>query len=295
MMEKVLRNRISILFFILPALLIYTAIVFVPIVSSVYFSFFRWDVISPMKFIGLDNYTRMFTQDNVFGVGVRNMLLLLAVSLALQLGLGFVLAVFLSGRLRGKEWFKNVFFAPAVISSVAVGMMWTFIYDPSMGIINALLQAAGLEAWARPWLSEPKTAMWAIAIVTSWQFVGYTMILFIAAIQNISADIFEAARIDGATGWKVVKHITLPLVKPITKVNTILISIGSLKFFDLIFVMTGGGPANRTQVLASYLYYRSFDQSEYGYGDAMAVVLLVMCLVVTVIINKLFRMTDQEN
>ncbi|WP_019636991.1 carbohydrate ABC transporter permease [Paenibacillus fonticola] len=293
-MEKVLRSRTAILFFILPALLVYTAIVFIPIVSSIYFSFFKWDVVSPMKFIGIDNYIRMFTQDSVFGTSVRNMLLLLAVSLVLQLGMGFVLAVVLSGRLRGKEWFKNVFFMPAVISSVAVGMMWTFIYDPSMGILNELLRAVGLESWTRQWLSDPKTAMWAISIVTSWQFVGYTMILFIAAIQNISADIFEAARIDGATGWKIIKHITIPLVKPITQVNTILISIGSLKFFDLIFVMTGGGPANRTQVIASYLYYRSFNSFEYGYGDAMAVILLMMCLIVTLIINKLFSITNRD-
>lgn len=237
----------------------------------------------------------MFTQDTVFGISVRNMFLLLIVSLVLQLVGGFLLAVALTGKLRGSEWFKNVFFMPAVISSVAVGMMWTFIYDPSMGIINTLLEMVGLESWQHDWLSERGTAIWAVAIVASWQFVGYTMILFIAAIQNISNDIFEAARIDGATGWRMVRHITIPLVKPIIQVNTILISIGSLKFFDLIFVMTGGGPANRTQVLASYLYNRSFDQQEYGYGDAMAVVLLVMCLIITVIINRIFRVSDLKS
>ncbi|ODP27227.1 putative ABC transporter permease protein YesP [Paenibacillus nuruki] len=293
-MERMLRNKSAIILFLLPALLLYTAIVFIPIVASIYFSFFKWDVISPMKFIGMDNYTRMFTRDSVFFTSIKNMMILLFVSLVIQQGLGFLLAILITGSIKGKEWFKNIFFFPAVISSVAVGMMWSFIYNPEIGMLNKLLDVLGMSSLANDWLSQPDTAMWAVSFVVGWQYLGYTMILYIAAIQNIPAHIFESARIDGAVGWKVVWHMTIPLVQPIMKVTTILITIGSLKFFDLVFVMTGGGPANQTQVLASYLYGRSFRQFEYGYGDALSVILLLMCLVATVLINMIFRKSSIE-
>lgn len=293
-MERMLRNKSAIIIFLLPALLLYTAIVFIPIVASIYFSFFKWDVINPMKFIGVDNYIRMFTRDAVFMTSIKNMMILLFVSLVIQQGLGFLLAILITGSIKGKEWFKNIFFFPAVISSVAVGMMWSFIYNPEIGMLNKLLEVMGLSSLTNDWLSQPDTAMWAVSFVVGWQYLGYTMILYIAAIQNIPAHIFESARIDGAVGWKMVWHMTIPLVQPIMKVTTILITIGSLKFFDLVFVMTGGGPANKTQVFASYLYGRSFRQFEYGYGDALSVILLLMCLAATVLINMLFRKSSVE-
>jgi raffinose/stachyose/melibiose transport system permease protein len=294
LMDKMLRKGSTVAFFISPALILYSAIVFLPILASVYFSFFEWDILSPPEFTGFGNYIRMVTDDDVFFPAIWNMLFLLGTSLVFQLTLGFFLAVLLTGKVIGKEFYKNVFFMPAVLSSVAVGMMWTFIYDPKIGIINTLLHAVGLDSLERLWLSNPHTAMWAISVVVSWQFVGNYMVLFIAAIKNISEEILEAACLDGAIGWKLVWYITIPLVKPIIKVCIIMISVGSLKFFDLIFVMTGGGPANATEVLASHLYKRSFQQLEYGYGDALSVVLMVLCLIVTVLINKFVKTSDFE-
>ncbi|MDQ0878182.1 raffinose/stachyose/melibiose transport system permease protein [Paenibacillus sp. V4I3] len=294
-MDKMLRKGSTIAFFITPALFLYSAIVFIPIIASIYLSFFDWDVLNPMKFIGLDNYTRMFSDDDVFFVTIRNVLFLLVTSLVIQLPFGFFLALILTGNVRGKDFFKLVFIMPAFLSSVAVGMMWTFIYHPQIGIINNLLDWLGLDSLKHLWLSEPKTVMWAVTAVVSWQFIGYTMILFIAAIQNISEEIFEAARLEGAIGWKLVWHITMPLLKPIIKVNTILISIGSLRFFDLVYVMTGGGPANVSQTLVGYLQKRSFGQLEYGYGNSLAVILLVMCLIVTFVINKIISTKDIED
>ncbi len=294
-MDKMLRKGSTIAFFITPALFLYSAIVFIPIIASIYLSFFDWDVLNPMKFIGLDNYTRMFSDDDIFFITIRNVLFLLVTSLVIQLPFGFFLALILTGNVRGKDFFKLVFIMPAFLSSVAVGMMWTFIYHPQIGIINNLLDWLGLDSLKHLWLSEPKTVMWAVTVVVSWQFIGYTMILFIAAIQNISEEIFEAARLEGAIGWKLVWHITMPLLKPIIKVNTILISIGSLRFFDLIYVMTGGGPANVSQTLVGYLQKRSFGQLEYGYGNSLAVILLVMCLIVTFAINQLIPTKDIED
>jgi len=160
----------------------------------------------------------------------------------------------------------GLFFSPAVISSVAVGLMWSFIFHPTIGLLNQLLHFAGLESLARQWLLDPKTALWAIAFVTSWQYAGYSMVLFLAGIQNIPPNIFESAKIDGAGPLAVIRHITLPMIKPIIKVNTILITVGSLKFFDLVYAMTGGRPVHRTEVLASHIYTRSFQYFEYGYG-----------------------------
>ena len=294
-MDKMLRKGSTIAFFITPALFLYSAIVFIPIIASIYLSFFDWDVLNPMKFIGLDNYTRMFSDDDIFFITIRNVLFLLVTSLVIQLPFGFFLALILTGNVRGKDFFKLVFIMPAFLSSVAVGMMWTFIYHPQIGIINNLLDWLGLDSLKHLWLSEPKTVMWAVTAVVSWQFIGYTMILFIAAIQNISEEIFEAARLEGAIGWKLVWHITMPLLKPIIKVNTILISIGSLRFFDLVYVMTGGGPANVSQTLVGYLQKRSFGQLEYGYGNSLAVILLVMCLIVTFAINQLIPTKDIED
>lgn len=289
-----MRSRTSILFFMTPAFLLYTAIVFIPILASVYYSFFKWDVLSPPKFIGLDNFIRMFTKDDIFVTSVKNMLFLTVTSIVLQQFFGFLLAVFITSKIKGKEFFKNVFFYPAVIASVAVGLMWTFIYDPKFGLLNGFLRLIGLESLQRQWLFEQSTAMWAITLVVCWQYIGYTMILYVAAIQNIPRDIFESARIDGAVGWRLIRYMTIPLVKPIIKVNMILITVGSLKFFDLVYAMTRGGPAHSTSVLAMHMYNRSFRQYEYGYGDALAVVLLIMCLVATLVINLLFRKADTE-
>lgn len=174
-MERVLRNKAAILFFLLPALVLYTAIVFVPILASVYYSFFQWDVISPKKYIGFDNYVRMFTRDDIFITSIKNMVILLLVSLVLQQVLGFLLALFITGRIRGKEWFKNIFFFPAVISTAAVGMMWSFIYKPDIGLINSFLGLIGLDSWKHQWLFDPSTAMWAVSFVVSWQYIGYTI------------------------------------------------------------------------------------------------------------------------
>jgi len=291
-MEGMLRNKKMILLFVGPALLMYLLILFVPIVSSIYYSFFKWNLVSPMKFIGLDNYIRMFTWDDVFPITIRNVLVIIFVSVTFQQAFGFFLAVILTGKIKGRNFFKNIIFMPAVFSSVAVGLMWTFIYNPQIGIVNTILRAIGLDNLAKSWLIEPKIAIWAIGVVAIWQYTGYSMILYSAAILNIPNSINESASIDGATSWKRIRYITLPLVKPIIRINIVLACIGSLKFFDLIYVMTGGGPSRATEVLASYIYSRAFTQFQYGYGSALSIVLLIICLAITAIIYKLFKVED---
>lgn len=293
-MNALTRDRKTIALFLLPALGLYVALVVFSILSAFYYSFFSWDALSPKTFVGLKNFIRMFTIDDVFLLSLRNVLFILVFSVVFQQIVGFLWAVLLSGKLRGKNVYRNLFFSPAVISSVAVGLMWSFIFHPTIGLLNQLLHFAGLESLARQWLLDPKTALWAIAFVTSWQYAGYSMVLFLAGIQNIPPNIFESAKIDGAGPLAVIRHITLPMIKPIIKVNTILITVGSLKFFDLVYAMTGGGPVHRTEVLASHIYTRSFQYFEYGYGNALSIILLLICLLCTVVINMAFVTEELE-
>jgi raffinose/stachyose/melibiose transport system permease protein len=292
-MNAILRNKKTIILFLLPALSLYVVLVMYSIINAFYYSLFSWNALSPKVFIGLKNYIRMLN-DETFLLSLGNVLFILLFSVIFQQLAGFLWAVLLTGKTVGKNLYRNIFFAPAVISSVAVGLMWTFIFHPNLGLVNSLLDFIGLDSWTRPWLQDKITALWAISFVTSWQYAGYSMILFIAAIQNIPSSIFESARIDGANAFGIIRHITLPLIKPMIKVNTIIICIGSLKFFDLVYSMTGGGPVHRTEVLASYIYTRSFQFFEYGYGNALSIILLTVCLFFTVVINKIFKTENLE-
>lgn len=291
-MELMLKNKKTILAFLLPALLIYIAIVIAPIVNSVYYSVFKWNIVDVKQFVGLKNYILLFTQDDIFKTGIKNTFLLMALSLVVQIPLAILLAIALSGKLKGKRYFKTVFFFPNILSSVAVGLLWTFIYNPDFGIVNKVLAGIGLESMARLWLAEESTVLPSIIVTICWQFVGYHMILYLAAIENIPSSMNEAALIDGAGTWKMIRYITLPLIKPIIGIDAVLIATGSLRFFDLIYVMSNGGPNHASEVMASYMYIKSFRDMQYGYGSSISVILLVLCLGITFLFNRIFKTED---
>ncbi|MCX7711773.1 MAG: sugar ABC transporter permease [Clostridia bacterium] len=288
-MELMLRNKKTILAFLLPGLLIYLGVVIVPIVNTAYLSVFKWNVLGAKKFLGLENYIQLFTQDDVFRTGLKNTFLLMGLSLVIQIPLAIMLAIALSGKIKGKKYFKNVIFFPNILSSVAVGLLWTFIYNPEFGIINKVLSAVGLESLTRLWLAEEQTVLPSIIITICWQFVGYHMILYLAAIENIPSSMNEAAVIDGADSWRTIRYITLPLIKPIIGIDAVLMATGALRYFDLIYIMSNGGPNHASEVIASYMYYKSFRDMQYGYGSAISLVLLVLCLGVAFILNKAFK------
>ncbi len=291
-MELMLRNKKTILTFLLPGFLIYIGVVIVPIVNTLYLSVFKWNILEKKRFLGLDNYIRLFTQDDVFRTGLKNTFLLMGWSLVIQIPLAIGLAIALSGKIKGKKYFKTVFFFPNVLASVAVGLLWSFIYNPDFGIVNKLLTSVGLENLTRIWLGEEQTVLPAIIVTICWQFVGYHMILFLAAVENIPASMNEAAVIDGANSWKMIRYITLPLIKPIIAIDSVLMATGALRYFDLIYVMSNGGPNHASEVIASYMYYKSFRDMQYGYGSAISVILLVLCLGVSYILNKAFKTED---
>lgn len=293
-MEFMRRNKKTILSFILPALIIYIGIVMIPIVNSVYYSFFRWNILDTQKFTGLNNFINLFTKDAIFIKSMKNTFLLMFWSLVIQTPLAILLAIAISNRIKGKRYFKTVFFLPNILSSVAIGLLWTFVYNPEFGIINRFLPYVGLGRFTRLWLADEKTVMGSVIATICWQFVGYHMIIYLAAIENIPQDLKEAALIDGVSQGKMILYIILPLIKPIIGIDTVLMATGSLRFFDLIYVMTNGGPNHASEVIASYMYYKSFRDYQYGYGSAISVVLLALCLIITFFLKKIFQSEEIE-
>jgi raffinose/stachyose/melibiose transport system permease protein len=264
--------------FILPALAIYLVFVFWPVIQSIYFSFFDWNGLGKeMKFAGLGNYVTMFTKDEVFRLSLRNSIVATVV-LALAptaLGLGFA-ALF--SNLRGGGFYRSAIFLPYLVSMVAVGTIWSWIYNPRIDVPGLLLQAVGLEGWMHDWLGERGTAFAAAMVPGIWRFTGFAIVIFYAAIQTIPVDLYEAALVDGATAWQSFWRITLPLVRQAMIIVVVWMTMDALKLFDMIFVLTRGNPNHATEVLATWMFAETFRHYKMGYGAAMAVVLFVLIL-----------------
>lgn len=294
-MEKILRDKKAICIFIAPAFLLFTLVMFIPICQSVYYSLCEYDALSAPKFVGLENYIKIFTKDKTMGIAVKNSLFFMIFSVVTQLIFGLILAGLLTNIKKGRNFFKNVYYLPCVLSSAALGLLWMFVFTPKLGI-NQILAEFGIEGPL--WLMETEgfiiLPMWVIAFVALWQYVGQSMMLYMAQISGISTELYEASYIDGCTKAKSFRYITLPLIRPMMATAMSLNAIGSLKFFDLIFNMTEGGPNHMTEVLATHLYTQGFKYFKYGYASAIGVVLLVICLIVTFIINKFVKIDNYE-
>lgn len=294
-MDSVLKNKKYILIFVLPAVIIYIFMIFIPCINSIYVSLFKWNMAGARVFKGLGNYRILFTSDHIFQRALLDTIILMFAALLAHMPVAVSLAWVLSGNIRGKKFFRTVYFMPSVLCSSAVGFLWTFIYNSQFGIVNNVLRAIGLSSWTREWLGDEKTVLWAVIIVVMWQYVGYHMVLYLAAILGIDHSLYESAKIDGATGIQVFFKITLPIIKPILRIDGILITTGALKYFDLIYVMTNGGPNHSSEVLASHMYMQAFRVMKYGYGSAISVVMLVLCLGVTAFFTFAFKTEKLEN
>ena len=294
-MDKMLRNKKSLLVFMLPAFLLFTLVLFVPIVQSVYYSFCDYKGMTDPVFIGFDNYTALLS-DKTFGIALKNSMFFLIFSCVSQLILGLFYAVLLTNIRRGRNLFKNIIYLPCVLSSAALGLLWMFIFSPKLGI-NQILESWGVTD-PPLWLMDTKgfitLPMWMIAFVALWQYVGQSMMLYMAQISGINKSLYEASYIDGCTKIQSFRYITLPLIRPMVATAMSLNAIGSLKFFDLIFNMTEGGPNHKSEVLATHLYQQGFKYFKYGYASAIGVVLLVLCLAVTLFINKVVKTENYE-
>ena len=266
--------------FLLPTLIAISLFIIWPIIDSFRLSLFKWNGVDPVKlWIGAENWSRLL-QDGVFWRAVRNNFVIVLLSILVQVPVGMVLAVLLDSGGKRFRIFKITYFLPMLMSTVAIGILFKYLYDPYFGLINATLEAVGLKDLTQQWLSEPKIALYSVIAVICWQYIPFYMLLFLAALGGIPAELREAALIDGATENKYFWKIALPLMRGTIITASTLSLIGSLKYFDLIWVMTEGGPVNSTELMATYMVKKTFQSFEVGYGATVASALFIIVMVV---------------
>ncbi len=289
-MKKLYSNKWQILIFLLPALILFCGVLIAPIGASAYYSFFDWNGFGEKLWVGFSNYKELFTSDEIsFLKALCNSLLLAALSVFLQLPLALALALTLGKKIRGERAFLSVYFMPVLISTVVIGQLWLKIYNPSYGILNVFLRSVGLDSWAKTWLGTKETALGAVFVPTLWQYVGYHMLLLYAGVKSVPPELREAAMLDGASDGQVNRYIVLPYIKPIIRISVIFAVTGSLKSFDLIYVLTNGGPLHATEVPSTLMINMLFLRNRYGMGSTIAVLLIVLCFGFALLINAVFR------
>lgn len=294
-MEKVFRDRRAIAIFVLPAFLVFSSVVVLPIVFSGYYSLLDWNGAGKATYIGFANYVEMFTNPSTYFVkGIVNSAILVGLSVFVQLPLALGLALVISRGIKLEGLFRNVYFIPVIISTTVIGQLWMKIYHPNNGMLNVLLQSIGLAGWKRSWLADPVLSLGAAFFVLIWQYIGYHMLLLYSAIKAIPSSLYEAAEIDGCTKSQLNRHISIPLILPMIKVCATFALIGSLKTFDLIYVLTKGGPIHATEVPTTLMFANIFLNYRYGMGSSMAIFILLECLLLTVLVQRLFKVEDLE-
>jgi len=256
--------------------------VYYPVVENIRLSFYSWDAFSPTPiFVGLDNYATAIG-DSVFWTALMNNTFYAIVSLVFQVGFALVLAAILEEvvhqRLRG--WLRTIYFIPAAISITVSGILFSFLYNPQIGLLNRFLDLVGLESWQHAWLGEEGTAIWSIIAMSQWQSIGYTAVLFVVAIQRIPRELYDAARCDGAGLIRTFRTITVPMVREMTTLLIILTISGAFLVFNEVMVMTAGGPDNSSQVLGTWLYKKAFSEDDMGYAAAIATVIFVITFLI---------------
>lgn len=287
-MHTLNQKKWAILFGMLPALLIYSVFSVLPIFNSFYYSFMDWDGLGAMSYIGLDNFREILAEP-IFWQSAYNNLLVLLASVFGQVPIALFVALLITSKIKGRKFFRSVGFLPVVISTVIISLVWNMVFNYDIGMINQLLRILGLDHLAQNWLGDPTTAMYAVCFTVIWQYIGLYLIIFLAALQNISGEIIEAAEIDGATGLQKTWHITLPMLKPTILVSVMLCISGSLKTFDLIYVMTHGGPYHATEVMALYMYNETFSSLRYGYGSAVSLLIFIFSFALILVVNALLK------
>ncbi len=282
-------NKFIITLYVLPALILILFLIYIPIVLTGYYGLMDWNGIGKMKFIGLENYIEL-VQDKKFWKSTWHSLLLGIFSTVSLVGY-LILSLILASKIKGANFLRKIYLIPMLLSSVAIGQLWAKIFDPTNGMINRLLIMLGV---GNPplWLADSNIVLYALFIPIVWQYAGFYIIIFYAALKNVPEELIEAAKIDGANPIQIAYKIKIPLITGVIKVMVILAIVGSLKYFDLIFVLTGGGPNGASEVMASYMYTEAFSKYNFGYGSAIGFGLLVICLIMTWLIQKLLSSKD---
>lgn len=266
------RNKVIL---ILPALLLYLAYIIAPIFIAAYYSFTKFSGIGQPQFVGISNYLRLF-KDPIFIIALKNTIIVLLVTILILIPGAFLLSLLINRNMKGLTLVRAINYAPSIIAPIMVGLIWVFILDPKIGLINVLLDKAGLSSLALEWIGGDKLTPFSVAIVQSWQSLGYIATIFLAGLTLIPEELYEAADIDGATGFQKVVNITIPMLNETFKMNLILVITLVFKIFETVLQLTNGGPNHLSEVLVTYMYGMTFTSGEYGYGMSIAVMTLLV-------------------
>lgn len=275
--------RIQAAILLAPAMLIYAIFALYPMLNVVVLSFQKWNGLDPQRpFVGLANYQYIVTQDPVFWVAFRNTVIWTIMCVIFPPMVGLLLALSLNQKLFARNTFRAIFYLPVIIAPIAVATMWKWMYDPFFGLFTEILTSMGLQDWIQDWLGDKDIALYSVFVAFLWQSVGFSMVLFLAGLQNVSQTLVEAARIDGAGRWNIFRYVTLPALRTTLTIVLVLSLISSLKAFDIVYGLTGGGPAQSTQMLALWAFTQAMQIFDFGRGAAISVVLLLITIIVVI-------------
>jgi raffinose/stachyose/melibiose transport system permease protein len=274
-------------------LVLFVGFVLIPIGVAAYYSLYSWNGFGPLtNFVGLDNYVDALSGD-VFRSAIGHNLIIVALTIVVQLPLSIGLALLLNRRLRGRTFLRMVVFAPYVLSEAVTAVIWLLILQPG-GFVDEVLRGVGLGWFVRQWLADPKIVLYTLFVVITWKYIGFGVILLLAGLQGIPAELREAAALDGASPWQATRHVVLPLLGPTIRVWIFLAVIGSLQLFDLVWIMTLGGPANASTTMVSYLTDHGFKRYEFGFGSAVAVILFIICFTFALLYQRFALRRDTD-
>jgi raffinose/stachyose/melibiose transport system permease protein len=277
-------------FLVAPAFLIFSVAILGPILATFGLSLTDWDGFNTPTFVGLDNFNRAF-DDNIYMASYWHAGVYILVTLILEVLIGLLLAGLVSAK-RNSTFYRVAFFTPVMLPLVVISVLWSFLLNPDLGILNRLLDQFGLESWKRIWLGDQSTALLSLSVISGWIYAGFFMAIFYAGFQRIPSTIIESARLDGASEWKLITQIKIPMVRNLTEVAILLCFIGGIQVFDLVFVLTNGGPYETTQFPTTYLVRVVFRDQQMGYGSALAVILTIVVVLIGLIYNKLRTKDD---
>jgi raffinose/stachyose/melibiose transport system permease protein len=288
-----LGKRLELTLLLGPALLVFVGFVLVPIGIAGFYSLFQWNGFGPLDdFIGLDNYVDAFT-GTVFQSAIVHNLIIAGLSIVVQLPLSIGLAMLLNRKLRGRAVLRALVFAPYVLSEAITAVIWVLMLQPN-GFADQVLTGAGLGGLVHQWLADPGIVLYTMFAVITWKYIGFGIILLLAGLQGVPAELREAAALDGASAWQTTRHVVLPLLGPTIRIWIFLSVIGSLQLFDVVWIMTTGGPANASTTMATYLVDHGFKRYEFGFGSAVAVILFVICFVFALLYQRFALRRDTQ-
>jgi raffinose/stachyose/melibiose transport system permease protein len=279
--------------FVAPALAVFAFAVLIPFVTTGYYSLTEWNGYGDQVFVGLQNYVDA-VQDTVFQTSFINVVVYILVTLVVEVLVGLLLAGLVLSVRRGSIWFRVAIFTPVMLPMVVVAILWSFVYNPDFGLLNAALTELGLQEWTRVWLGDEQTALLAICVVSGWVYAGFYMTIFYAALRQVPTEVVEAARLDGAGEGSIFWRIRVPIIRNAIEVAVLLCVTGGFQSFDLFYVMTNGGPFHATEIPTTYLVQAVFRTGEVGYGSAMAVILTLVVVAVGLLLTALRRTADRE-